>query len=190
MFSKSFTYAAEFNIAVSFNKEYNIGTNELFRRIEENPIASLHDAYIHLMSFARESSGLNNIFPDEIMIKTPWKRDKITRIKIGTKMSSRKTLFQKINIFVYQTFYSDGTKIQNYYDDSTLYTLNNIVYDNFQLSIWKFVDKRSIGVSTHRRVYYCSPSPYLSINPKQSLIKYGLGIDKWGRVRSSIVCAS
>ena len=86
MFSKSFTYAAEFNIAVSFNKEYNIGTNELFRRIEENPIASLHDAYIHLMSFARESSGLHTNFPDAIMIKIQWKRDKIIRIQIETRM--------------------------------------------------------------------------------------------------------
>ena len=53
------------------------------------------------------------------IIENQRKFDKIIWIEIRWITNSQGALSQKINILINQTFYSDGTKMSNFYDDST-----------------------------------------------------------------------
>ena len=70
--------------------------------------------------FLRKSSSRINYFCSDYLIefammKNQYKFDVITRIEIIINLPEYFSL--KLKIFMHQTFYSDSTKILNFYDD-------------------------------------------------------------------------
>ena len=70
--------------------------------------------------FSNISFGINKLlFPDKHVIKNLCKFYKIIWIEIGTMINSSEALFQKFNIFMYQTFYSDVQNFSKFNDNFT-----------------------------------------------------------------------
>ena len=74
-------------------------------------------------------------------MKIQCKFDKRIGIKIETIMNPWGALSQKVDIFIYQTLYSDGTKILKF-DDGSTFTLRIALY----VPIFSFLSKKLFGL--------------------------------------------